>query len=412
MFRIEGDVLVPGRGEPITNGCVVVEDESIVYAGTIEGAPKAPKSVSVPAVMPGMWDVHGHFFGLRTGNAEEFLRTPLAVLAARIAADAQKGIEAGFTSVREPGGLGVHLARATAEGTVVGPHIYAAGAALSQTGGHGDIHAYPLDFMEHAIAHQEVSRLCDGVPEVLKGVREQLRKGAKLIKVLASGGIMSELDNPVHQQFTDEELAAIVKEAGRQERIVAAHCHGKAGIVAALKAGCRTIEHGSYLDDESAEMMIEREAVLVPTRFVLVRAMKLAKEAGVPDYARQKLAAMLDRHEESLHLAVRKGVRIALGTDIINTWTGSPAPWGMNAMELVHLAGAGMSPLRAIEAATANGPLTLGPQAPRSGQLRQGWGADVLAVAKNPLADLASLAEPGNITHVWKSGVLVKRPPM
>lgn len=411
MLRIEADVLLSGRGDPIDNGCVVIEDTRILFAGGIEDAPRAANVVSVPAVMPGMWDVHGHFFGLRTGNAEEFVRTPLTVLAARIAADAQKSIEAGFTSVREPGGLGVHLARAVAEGTVVGPHIYAAGAALSQTGGHGDIHAYPLAFMEHAFAHNEVSRLCDGVPEVLKGVREQLRKGAKLIKVLASGGIMSELDDPMHQQFSDEELHAIVNEAGRQERIVAAHCHGKAGIMAALRAGCRTIEHGSYLDEESAGMMIEREAILVPTRFVLVRAMKLAKEGGVPDYARRKLAAMLDRHEESLTLAIRKGVRIALGTDIINTWTGSPAPWGMNANELVHLVGAGMRPLQAIEAATAMGPLTLGPQAPKSGQLKAEWDADLLALAKNPLADLGILTNPANITHVWKSGKLLKQPP-
>src|SRR5881628_1010408 len=112
MFRIEADVLVPGRGDPVANGCVVIEGGVIVYAGGIEGAPKAANAISVPAVMPGMWDVHGHFFGLRTANAEEFVRTPLAVLAARVAADAGKAIQAGFTSVREPGGLGVHLARA------------------------------------------------------------------------------------------------------------------------------------------------------------------------------------------------------------------------------------------------------------------------------------------------------------
>lgn len=411
MYRIEADLLIPGRGEPVENGCVVLKDEEIAYAGPQEGAPSTPEAetMGVPAVMPGMWDCHGHFLGILGANVEVIARTPLPVLAARVAKDAERALLAGFTSVREPGGLGVHLARVVDEGTLPGPHIYAAGSFLSQTGGHGDLHAYPLELVAGMAEKGGYLTLCDGVPECLKAVRSQLRLGAKLIKVHASGGVMSELDHPIHQQFTGEELRAIVEEAARADRIVAAHCHGKPGIVAALEAGCRTIEHGTYLDEETAEEMIRREAMLVPTRFIIEAMVMHAQEAGVPDYAQDKMEAILDQHERALRLAVKKGVPMATGTDIFTSGEG-PATWGMNGGEVAHLRKAGMTPLQAIEAATANGPLTLGPQAPRSGQLQPGYAADVIALRDNPLQDLALLARPGDVTHVWKAGTLVKQP--
>ena len=411
MLRIEADVLLPGRGSPIRNGCVVVDKETIAFAGAIEDAPKASRKAPterVPAVMPGMWDVHGHFMGIRSANVEEVAKTPMPVMAARTVKDAERGLMAGFTSVREPGGLGVYLARVIDEGGAPGPHVYAAGAALSQTGGHGDLHMYPLDFIDALGGTGFYSVLCDGVPACLRGVRMQLRLGARFIKVLASGGVMSELDHPIHQQFSDEELRAIVGEAARADRIVAAHCHGKPGILAALRAGCRTIEHGTYLDEEAAEVMLKQDAILVPTRFILERLVKVGKEAGMPEYAYRKAVTVLDHHTKALRLAIRKGVRIAVGTDIFWSGEGSAVAWGMNGAELVHLVEAGMKPLQAIEAATANGPITLGPQAPKSGELKAGYDADILALSRNPLTDISLLANPENITKVWKSGTLVK----
>ena len=410
MERIEADLLIPGSGEPVKNGAVVIDGSRIAFAGPAEDAPKTPGAIvhRVPVVMPGLWDAHGHFFGIRTGDILDVSRTPVEVMSARIVKDAERVLRAGFTSVREAGGWGIHLARVVAEGTVPGPHIYAAGSALSQTGGHGDFHSLPLEIITARLPSLRISYVCDGVPECLKAVRTQLRAGAKLIKVLASGGVMSELDHPVHQQFSDEEMRVIVAEAARADRIVAAHCHGKPGIVAALAAGCRTIEHGTYLDEEVAEMMLARDAVLVPTRFIIERLVKHAKPAGVPEYAQAKVHAIEGQHRKALGLAIRKGVRIALGTDIWMTGAEGMAPWGMNAQELVHLVEAGMRPLQAIEAATANGPATLGPQAPRSGQLKEGFDADVIAVAKDPLADIRVLTDPGNVTMVWKGGHLVK----
>ena len=410
MERIEADVLIPGHGDVVKNGCVVFDGPAIAYAGPLEGAPNPSGATtrSVPAVMPGMWDCHGHFMGLRTADIEETTRTPGPLMAARATADAARCLQAGFTSVREVGGLGIFLARAIDEGSIPGPHVYPAGGMISPTGGHGDMHSYPIDFTLDVLERTHVSALADGVPECLKAVRSMLRMNARVIKICASGGVASEVDHPVHQEFSDEELRAIVEEAGRAERIVAAHCHGKPGIIAALRAGCRTIEHGTYLDEEAADLLLERKAILVPTRFIIDRLAKSAKAMGSPDYILRKIVPVVGRHAEAMRLAVRKGVRIAAGTDIITSGVTGYADWGQNAFELTYLQEAGMKPLHAIEAATATAPMTLGPQAPKSGQLREGYDADILVIAKNPIQDLAALTKPGNVRIIWKSGKLVK----
>src|SRR3989441_951984 len=314
MLRIEADVLIPGLGDPIKDGALVVDGTTIAYAGPIEGAPSAAGAVvlNVPALMPGMWDVHGHFMGIRTLNVEEIARTPLAVLAARATKDA---------------------------------------------------------------------------------------------------GVAGELDHPVHAQFSREELEAIVSEAARADRVVAAHCHGKPGIMAALRAGCRTIEHGSFLDEEAADLMRERDAILVPTRFIIERLVRVGKEAGIAAYAYRKAVAINEQHQKALRIAIRKGVRMATGSDIFAS-AGGPAGWGLNGHEVGHLVEAGMKPVQAIEAATATGPLTIGPQAPKSGQLKAGYDADFLALAKSPLDRIGILAEPENIRKVWISGEPVKDLPL
>lgn len=411
MVRIEADVLIPGKGDVIRNGCVVFDGPTIAYAGPIENAPKGSakdSTVGVPAVMPGMWECHGHFLGARTANLEEVLHTPVATLAARATADAARGLLAGFTSVRELGGLGLDMSRAIDGGYVQGPRVYGAGGMLSPTGGHGDYHSFPLDFLAEVNERAGFGALCDGVAECLKAARTMLRRNARVLKLCASGGVASEVDHPVHQQFSPEELRTIVEEASRAERAVAAHCHGKPGIMAALEAGCRTIEHGTYLDEEAADLLVRKDAILVPTRFIIDRLAKHAKAMGAPDYILRKIVPVVEQHMKAMRIAVRKGVRIAVGTDIITTGVTGHADWGMNGFELAHLAEAGMTPLQAIEAATANGPATLGPQAPRSGQLREGYDADVIAISKDPAKDLHVLADPANIRKIWRAGTLVK----
>lgn len=410
MLRIEADLLIPGRGEPVTDGCVIVDGDTITYAGPITGAPETPGTpiTNVRTLMPGMWDCHAHFTGLTSANIEDSVKIPDALAGARVAKDAERALAAGFTSIREAGGYGVFLARAINEGTVTGPNVYAPGAILSTTGGHGDIHSLPLDWVVDYGHGEGWLTLCDGVPECLKAVRRQLRVGATAIKVCASGGVLSEVDHPIHQQFSEQELRAIVEEAGRAERIVMAHCHGKPGIKAALDAGVATIEHGTYLDEETAAQMREQGAILVPTRFIVERLLAGGKATGIPEYAYRKLVDISERHVEAISLAHEAGVKIALGTDIATSGVDSPVPWGSNGEEVVYLQQAGLSPLEIIEAATANGPATLGPQAPKSGLLAEGHHADLIAVAGNPLDDIGLLADPGSIVSVWKAGALVK----
>src|SRR5215469_12348628 len=263
MLRIEAELLIPGDGEPVANGVVVAEDATITYSGSAAGAPDAAAEVvSTAVVMPGMWECHGHFVGSRAFDLARLPQEPTALRAARSARDLTNALNAGITSVREVGGLGIYLARAVAEGIIDGPTIYAAGAVLSTTGGHGDLHCYPLSWVTDFTRLDGTLRLADGTAECLRAVREQLRAGARVIKVCASGGVLSEVDSPIHQQFTTSELRTVVEIAGLADRVVAAHCHGKPGIMAAIEAGVQTIEHGSYLDEEACDAMVDNGTIL------------------------------------------------------------------------------------------------------------------------------------------------------
>ncbi|MCL1599858.1 MAG: amidohydrolase family protein [Actinomycetia bacterium] len=401
--RIDADILIPGRGEPTAHGTVILDGASITYSGPTSTAPPTPRTdtVAVPVVMPGLWECHAHFVGLDRPDITTQMTEPVARRAARAVGDLRRTLMGGVTSAREVGGDGLDIQPAIAAGQVEGPTVYGAGKILSTTGGHADVHSIPLEALD-TIAH--IGVLCDGVPEVTRAVRLNLRRNARVIKVCASGGVMSEVDHPIHQQFSHEELVAIVQEAGRAERFVAAHCHGLPGILAALRAGVQTIEHGSYLDEEAADMMIAQGAIYVPTRFVIDTL--LGQEDQLPRYAYEKGQMVADHQGAAMKLAISKGVKIAMGTDIFV----SGDLYGRNSYEIKLLQDAGMTAIDAIEAATANGPDTLGPQAPLSGQLKEGYDADVIAIDFNPLEDAAGWGEPDRVTHVWKSGAAVKAP--
>lgn len=408
MERIEAELLVPGAGEPVADGVVVMDGPIISYAGPAHDAPETPSARvhRTETVMPGMWDCHGHFLGVRTLDLGHLPLEPVQLRAARCARDLRSALDAGITSVREVGGLGVHLARAVTEGVLDGPAIYGAGSILSTTGGHADLHSYPLSWIGDYGHHGGELRLADGEAECMRAAREQLRRNARLIKVCASGGVLSEVDNPIHQQFTNAELRAIVEVASLADRVVAAHCHGKPGIMAAIEAGVRTIEHATYLDDEACDAMRETGTILVPTRSIVEDI--LANLSAVPDYAATKLSALAHTHADAVARAIEHGVTIAMGTDIAVTGPDRPNVWGSNGAEVMHLVKLGMTPLQAIEAATSTGPLTLGPQAPRSGRLEPGYDADVITVGADPLADISVLARPEHVTGVWTAGRRVK----
>jgi imidazolonepropionase-like amidohydrolase len=306
--------------------------------------------------------------------------------------------------VREVGGFGVFLAQAIAEGQVIGPNIYASGGALSMTAGHGDFHAMDLEAArQSSTRYTGEDDIVDGPDQARAGVRRMLRLGARVIKIHASGGVMSQIDDPHLPQFSKAELDAIVDEATRMERVVAAHCHGKRGIMAAVEAGVKSVEHGTYMDEEAADAMKETGTILVPTRFIVDHLTREGEKGGMPDYARKKMAVTAEHHGDGIRLAIEKGVKVAAGTDIWSTGL-----WGSNGRELGLLVDCGLTPLQAIEAATANGPETLGPQAPNAGRLEAGMDADVICVSGDPIADITLLADPANVVQVYKGGVRVK----
>lgn len=404
--RIEATRLIPGRGDVVGSGVVVFDEGGITFSGPAADAPETPGAdvVTTDTVMPGMWECHGHFIGIYTANIDEAFTTRPQLAAMRVTADARRVLEAGFTSVREMGGLGTFVDRSVEEGVVVGPNVYASGSMLSMTAGHGDSHSLDLGLARrlHANIWGE-DNIVDGPDECRAGVRRMLRLGAKVIKVHASGGVLSELDDPHLPQFSKAELEAIVDEATRMERLVGAHCHGKRGIMTALEAGIMTIEHGTFIDEEAAAAMVETGAILVPTRFIVDLLIREGEARGMPEYAKKKIEMTAAAHADGMALAIEKGVTIALGTDIWVTGV-----WGRNAEEIPLMVECGMTPLQAIEMATANGPATLGPQAPNTGQLVEGMDADVICVSGDPSSDVSVLAEPDNVTHVFKGGVRYK----
>jgi imidazolonepropionase-like amidohydrolase len=409
MYRIEADQLIPGRGGPVQDAVVVMDGQVIAYAGPREAAPPAADQATVVrarTVMPGLWDSHTHLLGTRPGESDyaQIAQQHPATRAARNAQSLRRALDAGVTSIRELGGLGLYMASAVAEGFLPGPAIYAAGSVLSTTGGHGDAHTLPVEWVRDTARLGADFRLVDGEAECARVVREQLRRNAKVIKVCASGGVMSVIDDPIHQQFTDRELRTIVEVAGLAERGVAAHCHGKPGIMSALEAGVLTIEHGSYLDDEACTAMKEAGAILVPTLTII---QEVLESDDITPRAAEKMKGIAQIHRDNIARAYEAGVTIAMGSDLGITGDGMAA-WGRNGREIVLLTGIGMSPLEAIEAATATGPSTLGHQAPRSGRLEAGYDADVLIVDGDPLAEVSLLADPSRITGVWQAGIRVK----
>ena len=414
--RIDADLLIPGHGPPQKDASCVLDGETIAYVGPRSDLPDEYASLCithVPVLLPGLWDAHTHYYGARRLSIDAFYTTPPAVAGARAARDLTATLMAGFTSVRELGGWGHQIAEVVSEGSIAGPKIYSAVSPISMTAGHGDAHGIPLPALQDAIDHGLPLHLCDGVPDCIKAVRQQLRRGASLIKVCASGGCTSELDDPEHQQFSDSELKAMVDEAARSNRIVAAHCHGKAGIMAALRAGCKTIEHGTYLDSECIDLMREKGATLIATRTFFEAGLQVRELWSPISWA--KLQAAAATHKAAYKMAVANKVKIALGTDLgLGGLCAKPTEkvfsHGSNGKELVYAVEAGMTPLEAIEAATANAAQTLGPMAPKSGQLKVGWHADLIAVKANPLTDIGILADADSVTHVWRQGILYKAP--
>lgn len=418
---VTSDLLIPGDGDPIPKGAIVIESKTIVWVGARDSIPDSyrqakHRSQHVPYMMPGLWDAHMHF-SAGSEDPEQLAKLmtygPLAehpaTQGARLGRQCWQALQMGYTSMRDCGGLGCELAAAIDDGAIPGPNVYSAGAYISQTAGHGDLFNMPpgdalqsfgVRNIRPGFFCDQAALLADGPDECRRAVRLQVRRGAKCIKILATGGVMSLDDNPEDAQFCDEEMSALVDEATRMGRAVAAHCHAKAGIVASIKAGVRTIEHGSFADEECVELMKKHDIIYVPTRRAIT--FLLENSDALPKKVRDKVQLVAARHLAAYKMAVAGGVTIAMGTDM--------APSEIRGIEIQHGVEAGLTNLQALKAATATAPLTLGRQAPKSGQLKAGYDADVLGLTENPADNVKVLQKGENIKWVWKGGKLFKGP--
>jgi imidazolonepropionase-like amidohydrolase len=406
---IRGKLLIDGTGgDPVPDPVIVVEDdtiEAVGVAGQIEVGPDASVvDLSGMTLLPGLIDAHIHLEGWRSMDLMDWMTTPLALSALRATVDARRLLEAGFTAVRcLGGGASVYLRQAIEEGIVQGPRIVTSGRSFIQTSGGADPWNVPIECMEVlARLGQTLADTVDGPEECRSGVRRRLREGADCIKILTTGAVHSEHNPPTQVGFTQEETDALVDEAHRLGLKIAAHAHGTAGILTALRAGVDTIEHGSCLDQECIELMLERDIYLVPT-FSVIRCNLDPGEDGLPDteYGLRQGREIQETHRRSFVQAYEAGVKIAAGTDFIGV---PPMKHGSNAIELECLVEAGMAPMEAIVAATGDGADAIG-LGEKTGTVVAGKWADIVAVERNPLDRITALRD---VAFVMKAGEVIK----
>jgi len=395
-----GHVLAkPGEGY-LTRQTILVEDGRIV---SITAGYSTPKNYTVinlrdAYVLPGLIDSHVHITSENGpgGRIKDFEDSEVDT-AFDGAAFALVTLKAGFTTVQDVGAPNdsiFGLRDAIARGAVPGPRMRASGSSVAITGGHGDINGYSSRVM----AAFTGSSICNGADDCRRAVRQQIKEGADLIKITATGGVLSNTAAGLEQQFTDEELAAIVDAAHKMGRKVTAHAHGKSGVDAALRAGIDSIEHGTYLDAESIALFKQSGAILVPTVLAGATVTGWTNEPWLPAPSRAKAAQVGPLMLEMLRRAHEGGVAVAFGTD-----TGV-SRHGDNAREFALMVEAGFTPEEAIRSATVVASEHL-EMAKDIGTLEPGKYADLIAVTKDPLKDIRVLEA---VEFVMKGGEVYK----
>jgi imidazolonepropionase-like amidohydrolase len=375
---------------------VVVGDtiQAIGPAGSI--TPKAGDvmiDLSGLTVLPGLIDVHTHLTGSPDFDPYRELTSTDAKEAITGVANARTTLLAGITSVRNVGAGGytdVDLRDAINAGQVPGPHMLVSGPPLGITGGHCDENLLPIHY--HAVG----DGVADGIAEVQHKVRQNIKYGSDLIKICATGGVLSKGDDPQASQYTLEEMQAIVADAHRLGRKVAAHAHGAQGILWATEAGVDSIEHGSYINDAAIAEMKKRGTYLVPTLYL---EDWMLESGHLPPFYQQKMIDVSAVAKSNIKHAIEEGVKIAMGTDA------AVYPHGLNAHELdVYVNQMGMAPLAALQTATINAADLMG-WSSKTGTLEAGKWADIIAVDRSPLDDIRVLED---VKFVMKAGVVYK----
>jgi imidazolonepropionase-like amidohydrolase len=399
--------LIDGTGKaPIENAIIVVTDDKVTAVGSADSVRIAAGSRVVDlgnvTLLPGFIDAHTHLIGRVLGDPEgengaardyESFGAILGVVHAR------EQLMAGFTTVRNVGASGrfddVALRKAINEGWVPGPRMQTAGHALGITGGHCDDNGYRPGLLERSIENG----IADGPDQIRAAVRYQVKYGADVIKTCATGGVLSEGDAVGATQYSYEELKALVEEATKLERKVAAHAHGTEGIKFAVKAGVASIEHGSFMDEEGAQLMAQHGTYLVPTLMAAESVERAARNGVLKGLRAEKALAAAAAVRKAIRIAVAHKVLIALGTDA------GVFPHGTNAREFLLLVEwGGLTPMQSIVAGTSSGAKLLGWD-DKIGTLTPGKFADIVAVDGDPLKDIEAMQK---TVFVMKNGIIYK----
>jgi imidazolonepropionase-like amidohydrolase len=374
---------------PAEDVAVIVEGGRIARVGPTRDLPSGTEVVDLgdATLLPGLIDTHVHLVWNASAEPHGLVaRESRALTVLRCARNAALHLEAGVTTVRDVGatdGLSIDVARAVELGVLPGPRVVAAGRAIAMTGGHGWF----------------LGREADGPDAVRHAVREELKNGANCIKLMASGGVYGHDEKPDSPQLTVEEMRAGVDEAHKASRKVAAHAYSVEAIQNALDAGVDSIEHGSFVDEETAGRMRERGVYLVPTMSVYAAMSARGPELGAADYIQRKTAQVLDASREAFRLALATDIPIAAGTDC-----GAPGhPHGTLPEELRLMVEAGGNPMQALRFATSAAAELLG-IGDETGTLEPGRSADLVAVAGDPQEDIEALSE---VRLVVREGVEV-----
>src|SRR6516225_2572924 len=392
-----GKLLDVRTGKTLTNQAIVIEDGKIVSVGADTGSADPSAKVidlSGKTVLPGLIDAHTHItFDPKFGYDRLAISVPREALIG--AKNARITLLAGFTTIRNVGATefaDIALRDAINAGDVPGPRIDASGPALSITGGHCDDNLLPYEW------HATEVGVADGVENVQHKVREVIKYGADVIKICATGGVLSLGDDPQASQFTQEELRAAIADAHRLGRKVAAHAHGAQGILWAAEAGVDSIEHGSYIDDAGIAAMKAHGTYLVPTLYLSDWFLENAPKMNVPPSMLAKGKEVMPAARQNIAHAFASGVKVGFGTDA------AVYPHGLNAREFAVMVKLGLTPLQAIQAATVNDADLLG-WSDRVGVIEPNHYADIIAVDGDPVQDVTTLER---VKFVMKGGVVYK----
>jgi imidazolonepropionase-like amidohydrolase len=384
-------------GALVDNAVVLISGERITAAGSKLAIPAGAQIIDLGSktLLPGLIDMHTHLTGDPQDSGYSIVAKSIPRVTLTGAKNARITLQAGFTTVRDVGADGyadIGLRDAINDGDVPGPRMAASGPPLSITGGHCDDTMHAPEYKITALG------VADGVDEALKVTRRNIKYGADVIKICATGGVLSFGDDPRTSQYTLEELKAIISDAHRLGRKTAAHAHGGDGIKLAVLAGVDSIEHGSYIDDEGIRLMKEHKTWLVPTVYLGDWLIENAEAIKLPKPLLEKAKVTLPMARQNIARAIKAGVPIAFGTDA------AVYPHGLNAREFGILVKLGMTPIQAIRAATLNASELLG-WTDRVGTIEAGKFADLIAVDGEPLKDVKTLE---SVQWVMKGGAVVK----